>query len=251
MKPIYRIAFAGLIVIAAASLLLNLHLLRASRAYDRLLSDLRLDPLDLSTDFLPSAPATATTSTVLFYGDSRAAAWDLPALPPDYHVVNRGIGGQTSAQVNLRFPHHAAPIAADVIVLQVGVNDLITIPFFAHRQPEIIAATQANIQQIINTARAQGAQVILTTIFPLSPGSDPFFAADAIHVSILEVNDYIRSLNDVILFDTFELLVGENGRVRGDFAADELHINSAGYAHLNTALVPLLERVSAGEPYNQ
>jgi lysophospholipase L1-like esterase len=63
--------------------------------------------------------------TVLFYSDSRAADWPPPDLP-DLLFVNRGVPGQTSTEALRRWTTYGAPLRPDIVVLQVGVNDLTT-----------------------------------------------------------------------------------------------------------------------------
>jgi lysophospholipase L1-like esterase len=66
--------------------------------------------------------------------------------------------------------------------------------------------------------------------------------------AIKEVNDYLRGLSaeNVLILDTVPLLADETGFIRDDFAHDFLHINSAGYAALNSALSDLLAHDFAG-----
>jgi len=65
---------------------------------------------------------------VVFFGDSRAYDWPAPSGLEGLEFVNRGIGNQTTAQVLGRFEAHIAPLHPQVVVLQVGINDLKLIP---------------------------------------------------------------------------------------------------------------------------
>ncbi|GAB4425543.1 MAG: SGNH/GDSL hydrolase family protein [Anaerolineae bacterium] len=189
-----------------------------------------------------------TAPLILFYGDSRAADWPAPALP-GARFANRGIPGDDTAGALRRFPRDAAALAPDVIVLQLGVNDLtgaIYVP--PQRAGEIIAACQANLRQIVARAVDLGATLILTTIFP--PAADPRAGWSRDHAALAEtieqVNRDLRQLagERVTLLETAPLLT-EQGRVKPDFALDTLHLNRAGYAALNTALGPLLAEITA------
>ncbi|GAB4451298.1 MAG: SGNH/GDSL hydrolase family protein [Anaerolineae bacterium] len=192
-----------------------------------------------------------TIPTILFYGDSRAADWSIPALS-GVRFANRGIPGDSTAGALRRFPHDAAALAPDVIVLQLGVNDL-TGAIYAppHRAAEIITECQSNLRQIVARALDLGATLILTTIFP--PAADGWTGWSHDHAALAEaieqVNADLRQLTSerVILLETAPLLA-EQGRVKPDFALDTLHLNQAGYAALNTALGPMLAEM---HPFGQ
>jgi lysophospholipase L1-like esterase len=91
----------------------------------------------------------------------------------------------------------------------------------------------------VRQARALGAAVILTTIFPLARG---LYRDDAVQASITEVNTALLGAAEeqITVFDSAAVLAKPDGYVRPAFAADELHLSAAGYAILNAALAPLL-----------
>jgi lysophospholipase L1-like esterase len=181
---------------------------------------------------------------VVFYGDSRAWAWPAPPAPPNYRFINRGVGTQTTAQVLGRFEAHVAPLQPDLLLLQVGINDLKTLPLFPDQQAAILARCQENIAAIIAKARQVGASVILTTIFPTGPvplERQPFWSED-ISDSVNLVNAYLKSLvaEDVIIFDSASLLANEAGLLNDRYSQDTLHLNPAGYEALNQELLQIL-----------
>jgi lysophospholipase L1-like esterase len=228
------------------SLGLNLYGFDLLTTYYRDLNAVRLQPFNLDA-FPPLSDQAASGSTVVFYGDSRAQNWPAPDLN-GFTFINRGIGNQTSAQVALRFDAHVLPLRPDYLLLQVGVNDLKAIPLFPDQRDQIIRQVQANITSIVERAQALNAQVIVTTIFPVGdvPWQRRLVWSDGVAVAVREVNDFLRTLDDVILLDTYALLADENGLLRPDFSLDELHLNDEGYAVLNIALVDLLQGGSVG-----
>lgn len=223
----------------ALSLLGNVALLQRSRHYERMFHLARLDPLGLgSFDSAPAPDMTPSTRRIVFFGDSRAAAWPAPTAP-GAQILNRGIGGHSSAQALLRFEAHVAPLRPDLVVVQVGGNDLAALALLRADQAPIMAATRENVAAIVDKARGLGARVILTTIFPLARGPWP----DAgVQRAIAEVNRELLGLAaaDVQVLDSAAVLAGPDGYVRPAYAADELHLSAAGYAALNAALAPLL-----------
>ncbi len=179
----------------------------------------------------------------MFYGDSRAADWPAPALP-QFEFVNRGMPGENSTQAVSRFDTYVKPQPPQVLVLQLGINDLTAIPLFPTRRENIIAICRANIRQIITGAVELEATVVLTTIFPvghLHSGYQEFDLSD-IRPDVTAVNRYLHTLAgpNVLIFDTYHVLADEN-HLKAAYALDLLHLNPAGYAALNRALIPILQ----------
>jgi len=209
---------------------------RASH-FERLFHMTRLDPIGLT--MIRNEPST--TATVVMFGDSRAAAWPAPA---GFSIINQGIPGHTSTQSLLRYRMHVSPLQPTLVIIQVGVNDLVALPVLANDAESIVQTTIANLREMVDLARADGSQVILTTIFPLGPNLfeqlDP--GTSQIQTAIEQVNAAIRAMSapDVIIFDSAALLADASGYVAEAYRADLLHINPKGYQVLNEALRTLL-----------
>lgn len=234
------------LLLLSGSISLNIFLYQYAVNYYGQLNQVRLSPLGLEQHPLtPDAPALDRPH-VVFFGDSRAAEWPAPAVP-GVQFSNRGIGAQTSAQVLLRYEAHVAPLQPDILILQVGINDLKTIPLFPERREQISADCQANITAIVTKARADGAVVVLSTVFPAGDvplQRRPFWSA-AIDATIVEVNAFLQTLTDdnILVFDSYSLLADDEGSLSSDYARDELHLNSAGYERLNEELSQWLSTV--------
>jgi lysophospholipase L1-like esterase len=239
-----------LLLLLGLSLGLNLVLFERVRHYYLDLNTVRLDPAgwqSYPTEADQRQLTDPTRTTVVFYGDSRAAQWSAPKDLPQFEFINRGVGNQTSAQARLRLAAHLLPLQPDVVLIQICINDLKTIPLFPAAKTKIIAACKQNIDELVNRSTELGGTVILTTIFPLGqlpPERRPFWSP-AVAVAIDEVNDYIRSLADeqVVVFYSYAVLAVD-GLVSREYAYDFLHLNEAGYDALNAALVPLLESLT-------
>lgn len=187
---------------------------------------------------------------VVFFGDSRAYQWKFPD-DQNFHFINRGISGQTSSQVLWRFQQHIIPLKPQIIVLQLGVNDLRMLPDNSQTRDDIVKNCQQNIAQIIEQADQINAVVILTTIFPLGSGNVPFkyrpfwASIDELQQSINEVNQYLKTLGDrVILLDAYSLLDSKD-RHKMKYYKDLLHLNRRGYELLNQELEKILIEVEA------
>jgi lysophospholipase L1-like esterase len=204
---------------------------------------LRLDPLQLSVYATPAPAKTVGKQRVVFFGDSRALSWSVPE-GANAEFINRGIGNQTSEQIRLRFAQHVKPLQADVVILQLGVNDLKAIALFPQQRDAIVAQCKRNLQDIITQARQSGSKVLLTTVFPLGkvPLERRLFWSDAIAPAINEVNQFIAAQagDGVTVLDAFALLQGEKNLIRPEYSRDLLHLNANGYALLNQHLVETL-----------
>jgi lysophospholipase L1-like esterase len=241
MKLRYRFLFIALLL---ASLVLNYYLFQRSRQYYLQLNETRLDPLGLN--YYDSNLREQDLTTVVFFGDSRAGNWPTPPNLEQFEFINRGIGAQTSEQVALRFEQHVAPLQPQVVIVQVGINDLKTVPLFPGRREAIIARCKENVRRIVQQSTELSATVILSTIFPSGPvplERKPFWSGE-VAVAIDELNVYIHSLagENVIVMDAFAILADDKGQTRAEYREDFLHLNAAGYAALNAALMGLLER---------
>ena len=230
-----------------ASFLANLSLYKELKLVYLSLYATSLNPLGIQKYSQNQIPTTTTETKqkVVFFGDSRAFAWAKLELP-EFQFINRGISGQTSAQVLLRFDQHITVLNPEIIVIQVGVNDLRMLPKSPKTREDIVEDCQQNINQIVQKAQSIGAKVILTTIFPLGEGNiswrqRPFWSSiDRMKQDINQINDYIKTLEeDAVIFDAYELLTAQ-GEDSPKYYKDLLHLNGRGYKLLNQQLSKLL-----------
>jgi lysophospholipase L1-like esterase len=233
---------AGLIV----SLTGNYLLFRQGEQYYHELNLTRLDPLGLGVYPIQTVE-NSEKLRVVFFGDSRAYQWPAPAGLERFEFINRGIGAQTSTQAVERFDEHVLSLQPDVVLIQMCINDLKTIPLFPELRSSIIATCKDNIERSVQEIKRQGGTVILTTVFPLGklPVERTLFWSDAVDEAVREVNEFIASLEGekVIIFDTGKVLAGETGLVRSEYSLDFLHLNQTGYEALNEALVNILKNL--------
>lgn len=240
-----RIMIPVLTILLVGSLLLNILLIRQYRNTYLNLHATRLNGLGQLT-FQEKDPALPDgRPVILFFGDSRAAAWPSPTLAQaDVRFINRGIGGQTTSQVRSRFDRHVLGLDVDVLVLQVGVNDLRAMPAFPDQQEWILQQTVANINWMVDRAGREDIQVIITTIFPLGKLGifRTLFWKDTVADAISTVNTLLQGLAgpNVHILDSNSILADAHGVVHRRYSEDYLHINHRGYAALNSKLVSIL-----------
>lgn len=232
-------------VLLLISVGLNALYYHRAHAYFLELQRTHLDPLGLS--FYSTARSENARPpdepAVVFFGDSRVQQWPMPRVA-DMALVNRGVGGQTSAQVLGRLPYDVLPLNPDIVVIQVGVNDLKTIPLFPDRKAEIVAKCKEHIRQIVNLSAQNGAQVVVTTIFPLaqSPVVGGSSESKEVEAAIDDVNRFIVSLagDKVKVFDAAGILADSNGKIYSLYSKNRLHLSRMGYNELNQELVHIL-----------
>ena len=252
MKPFNRRYALVLVLTVAlvASLTTNILTSLRSQLYLDLYQQVILDPMGMDYYLPRDKPEVPQgKELVVLLGDSRALVW--PAPDSDRFVfANRGVSGQTSAQVLGRFADDIYPLHPDIIIIQVGVNDLTAIPAFPNHQARILARCKENIRELTGQAAALDATVILTTIFPVGKSIFPWEAAEIAEVAsaVEEVNQFIHSLagEHVIVMDTGEILADSIGYLKPEFSQDTVHLNERGYQALNVALSSILESIPDG-----
>lgn len=198
----------------------------------------RLSPLGPTVEIPERRPGLRR---IVLIGDSRAAQWPLDI--PGAEVVNLGVAGQTSAQIRARASAQLRIAKADVVVIQLGINDLKAIAVLPTIRDRIEAELRTNLGAVVADARSGGAQVVVSTVFPrgrLGLQDRPRWSPE-VELAIADFNAYIRS-SFPDCFDAAKMLSGHGAAVPAEFAADLLHLNAAGYARLNRELVPRLAK---------
>ncbi len=189
---------------------------------------------------------------VVLIGDSRIARWPTSTLGDRAEIVNRGIGGETAAQMARRFDRDALALKPDVIVIQSGVNDLLAATFMGDvAGPAILRQTARTLLRLTEEGAASGAPVFLTTIIP---AARPELARlpvwnESLRAAVAAVNGELRrsALPDrAVLIDLSASLAGGDDRLLPDeFRLDALHLNEAGYDRLSEELLRRLPALPA------
>ena len=180
----------------------------------------------------------ATKSKVVFMGDSITEGWVRgdPALFTD-GVVGRGIGGQTSPQMLVRFWQDVVALEPSVVHIMAGTNDIA-----GNTGPATVQDFRNNILAMIDLARANGIAVVLAGI----PPSQRLYWRGELDPRplIREINTWLRATaaeRALVFVDYGTVLADTGGGLRADLGNDGVHPNRAGYA----AMRPLAERAIA------
>jgi lysophospholipase L1-like esterase len=165
-----------------------------------------------------------TRRRVIFFGDSITEQWKMGA--PELFtgdVIDRGISGQNTTQMLLRFRQDVLDLHPRVVHIMGGINDINT--------PVGTSLTQANIESMVDLAKAHGIVVILGAITPSSrfwlfPEVKPAPRIAALNAWL---KDYARSKGMIYVDYHTPLADGEQG-LRADLGDEGLHPNRLGYA---------------------
>jgi len=191
-----------------------------------------------------AAPAK-NEQRVVFMGDSITDAWVQPrfgAFFPGKPYIGRGISGQTTPQMLLRFRADVIALQPKVVVILAGTNDLA-----GNTGLIALEETEGNLASMAELARANGIRVVLSSVLPVSNyGRDRDGNPLDVRIKrpperILELNAWIRkyaAANDHVHLDYFPAMVDEHGLLKKELSDDGLHPNAAGYA----VMAPLAEK---------
>jgi lysophospholipase L1-like esterase len=187
-------------------------------------------------------PPAAGEKRVLFFGDSITDIWKLDESFPGKPYVNRGIGGQTTSQMLVRFRQDVINLQPKAVVILAGTNDIA-----GNTGPISNENIEANFASIAELARVHGIKVIFSSILPVNnytPESQDFFAQRPME-RVLALNRWLKdycAANGLIYLDYFSAMVDDKGMLKRDLANDGLHPNKAGFA----IMAPLAEKAIAG-----
>lgn len=179
---------------------------------------------------------------VVFLGDSITEFWtELERLaPPGVQFVNRGIAGQGTVQMLLRFQDDVIALKPDALVLTAGANDIRAFVGDAAGAGEAARVRiLRNIASMTDIARAHGIGVFIGAVTPVCD------TADAAQTKTRDP-DQIRRLNGELaafarergyrFLDYHKALTEPDGRMLAGFTDDGLHPNAAGYARMTEVL---------------
>src|SRR6266536_4019563 len=169
----------------------------------------------------------AETNRVVFFGDSITDNWKLEKYFGEKPYENRGIGGQTTPQMLVRFRQDVIGLNPKVVVILAGTNDIA-----GNTGPMLSEDIEANLASMAELARANRIKVILSSVLPIhnyTPQSQDLFAQRS-PAKILQLNRWLKDYcasNGLIYLDYFNAMVDEKGLLKRDLAEDGLHPNRA------------------------
>ena len=163
---------------------------------------------------------------VVFMGDSITQGWKLDESFPGKPYINRGIGGQTSPQMVVRFRQDVIDLKPKVVVILAGINDIA-----GNTGPMTLEQTEGNIASMAELATANGIRVVLCSVLPAfdftwAPGLTPA-------PKVMELNAWIRQYaaeKHHVYVDYYSAMKDERDGLPATLSADGVHPLPAGYA---------------------
>ncbi|RPJ57370.1 MAG: capsular biosynthesis protein [Acidobacteria bacterium] len=173
---------------------------------------------------------------VVFLGDSITDSWQQPRFGRFFEgrlYVDRGISGQTTPQMLIRFRPDVIALEPKVVVILAGTNDIA-----GNTGPMTDEEIEGNVASMSELARVRGIRVVLASITPVS---DYHFAPGAPGAPqttlrpmarIRAINAWIQAYardNGYVYLDYFSAMVDDRGLLRAELSEDDLHPNAKGY----------------------
>jgi lysophospholipase L1-like esterase len=174
---------------------------------------------------------------VVFMGDSITDGWALATFFPGKPYVNRGISGQTTPQMLIRFRPDVVALKPRVVVILAGINDIA-----GNTGPTTPEAIEDNLMSMVDIAQANGIAVVLASItpaydFPWRKGLEPVG-------KIRALNTWLKTYaarHGAVYLDYYTSLVDDKGGFKAEWSGDGVHPNAEGYA----VMAPLAEKAIA------
>jgi lysophospholipase L1-like esterase len=172
-------------------------------------------------------PPKPSEKRVVFLGDSITQFWGemdgrfFSGKP----YVNRGIGGQTTSQMLVRFRQDVIGLTPSVVVILGGTNDIAE-----NGGLTTLEAIEENLQSMVELARFHGIRVVLASVLPALdyPWRRGLKPADKIS-GLNRWMEEFSTQNHLVYLDCYSAMVDANRAMRPDLSGDGVHPNLAGY----------------------
>lgn len=167
------------------------------------------------------------SARVVFFGDSITDMWKLEQYFPEKPYVNRGIGGQTTAQMLVRMYPDVINLHPAAMVILAGTNDIAR-----NNGPQSIEMIEDNIRAITELSRQHNIAVVLCSVMPISDYASRKQSVQRPPSDILLLNEWLKKYAEQIharYVDYFTELVDGSGFLKEGFSMDGLHPNDKGY----------------------
>jgi lysophospholipase L1-like esterase len=190
-----------------------------------------------------AAPAR-NEARVVFMGDSITDGWQQPRYGgffPGKPYVDRGISGQTTPQMLVRFRRDVIDLQPKAVVILAGTNDIA-----GNTGPMTNEEIQGNLASMSDLAHAHNIKVVFASITPVSEyhvrGVPQTTSRPMERIKAMNewMKSYAASHGDTYL-DYFSEMIDDKGLMRAELTEDDLHPNAKGYA----VMAPLAEAAIA------
>ena len=182
------------------------------------------------------APPRPGENRVVFMGNSITEGWAkyFPAMFAGKPYVNRGIGGQTTPQMLVRFRQDVVALRPAVVVILAGTNDIA-----GNTGPSTIEMIEDNLASMAEIAKANGIAVVLSSVLPVY--DYPWRRGLEPAAKIVALNKWMKeyaAAHGAVYLDYHTPMADERQGMKADLASDGVHPNEAGYR----IMAPLVEQ---------
>lgn len=164
---------------------------------------------------------------IVFMGNSITEGWSShhPEFFKNKLYINRGISGQTTPQMLIRFKQDVVALKPKVVVICAGTNDIA-----GNTGPSSLKMIVDNISAMAEIAKANNIKVVIASVhpaldYPWNPGLKP-------NEKIPALNKLLKTyceINDIIYLDYFSAMVDNRNGLQSDLGSDGVHPNKKGY----------------------
>ncbi len=190
-----------------------------------------------------AAPAPGE-NRVVFMGDSITDFWgrERGQFFPGKPYINRGISGQTTPQMLIRFRPDVIDLKPEVVVILAGTNDIA-----GNTGPETLEEIEGNLESMAQLAKANGIRVVLSAVMPVCD----CFTSQTVRrppEKIVALNTWIKNYcdkNGLVYLDYYTAMADEHGMLKKDLTYDGLHPSAAGYQVMSPLAEQAIKRALA------
>lgn len=165
---------------------------------------------------------------VVFMGDSITDAWGRSrgTFFPGKPYINRGISGQTTPQMLIRFRPDVIALKPRAVVILAGTNDIA-----GNTGPTTVEEIEGNLESMAQLALANNIKVVMASVMPVCDYIKPQTARRPPE-TIITLNAWIKEYctqNHLVYLDYYSAMVDERNMLKKELTYDGLHPNAAGY----------------------
>ena len=191
-----------------------------------------------------SAP-TENEHRVVFMGNSITEGWSNadPDFFTDHPYINRGISGQTTPQMVLRFQQDVVQLEPKIVVILAGTNDIA-----GNTGPMTLEEIRDNMLSMVQLAKANNIFPIVCSVlpaydYPWRPGLQP-------NIKIPKLNTMLQKMADeqgVLYLDYFSAMADDRNGLPKALTTDEVHLTKEGYAAMEKLVQEAIGKVQKNE----
>lgn len=183
---------------------------------------------------------SANESRVVFMGNSITDAWinSDPSFFSNHPYLDRGISGQTTPQMLVRFRQDVIDLKPKAVAILAGINDIAE-----NTGPSSLQMIENNLMSMAQLARANNIKVVLCSVLPAA--AFPWRPAIVPVQSIIELNKWIKNYaakNNFVYVDYYNAMVDSRKGLPSNLSKDGVHPTLEGYRIMEPLVVKGIEK---------